>query len=79
MTKPEFTILERLEEKIDKINTKFNEVMEKYIIPNDVFIKNCKQDKIDKKDKRTSSLAQKITVTIAIGNGLLAVFLAFFR
>jgi len=79
MTKIESEILQRVETKIDKLDEKFDKAMEKYIVPHEIFINNCKQDKKDKKDKKRTSLAHIITIIIAIGNGLLAVFLAFFK
>jgi Na+-translocating ferredoxin:NAD+ oxidoreductase RnfG subunit len=79
MTKIELEILQRVENKIDKLDEKFDKAMEKYIVPHEIFINNCKQEKIDQKDKKKTSTAQKLVIAIAVGNSLLAVFLAFFK
>ena len=79
MTKIELEVLQRVENKIDKLDEKFDKAMEKYIVPHEIFINNYKEEKIEQKDKKKTSISQKITIAIAVGNGLLAVFLAFFK
>jgi hypothetical protein len=66
--------------KIEKITEKMTEFATKQLIINEQllnFKKQTENDKAEKKEKRRTSMTQKITIAIAIGNGLLAVFLAF--
>ena len=76
MSNTEMEILLRVEKKVDNLDKKFDETMIQYIIPHNEYINNLKDEKKESKKKKNNKLAHKITLGIAIFNGLLAVCIA---
>lgn len=71
-----------MKNKVEIVTAQMTNFVTKQLVINEQimnFKTNYEEEKKECKNKKQISLVQRITVSIAICNGLLAVFLAFFR
>ncbi len=71
-----------MKNKVETVTDQMTSFVTKQLVINEQLINfktDCEEEKKEIKNKKQTSFSQKVTIAIAICNGLLAIFLAFFK